>query len=522
MLFLRRSLVGLFLFSVTLGLMAWAGGMFWGALQERLNREAQVRPARERVVGVNVIEIIPATVTPVLTAFGEIRSRRTLELRASAAGRVIALAESFEDGGEVRAGQVLARIDPTDAEAALELARTDLAEAEDELRDARTALTLARDELAGARSQAELRTQALTRQRDLQTRGIGSAAAVEEAALQASSAEQSVLSQRQAVATAESRVDQAGNALSRQHLNVAEAERALADTELRAGFDGIMAEVTAVEGGLVTENEILGQLIDPDALEVAFRVSTSQYARLLDESGSLIDLPIAVSLDVMGEDLSVAGTISRVSAQAGEGLTGRLIFARLERIGGFRPGDFVTVRVEEPELPDMVVLPAAAVSATGEVLVVGADNRLDVAQVQIARRQGNEVIVTASDLAGARVVSERSPLLGAGILTRVLNDEAEEVAEGGGRAGRPSGPGGAGGRGGAGPGGAGPRGAAETADASAGEMVTLDAERRARLVQFVEANTRMPDQAKARMLAQLSGDQVPAQLIAQLESRMGG
>lgn len=54
------------------------------------------------------------------------------------------------------------------------------------------------------------------------------------------------------------------------------------------------------------------------------------------------------------------------------------------------------------------------------------------------------------------------------------------------------------------------------------EMLELSAERRARLVAFVEANDRMPQEAKARVLAQLAEPQVPAQMVARIESRMGG
>ena len=53
-------------------------------------------------------------------------------------------------------------------------------------------------------------------------------------------------------------------------------------------------------------------------------------------------------------------------------------------------------------------------------------------------------------------------------------------------------------------------------------MIELTEERRAKLVAFVEANTRMPEAAKARVLAQLAEPQVPAQMIERLESRIGG
>ena len=49
-----------------------------------------------------------------------------------------------------------------------------------------------------------------------------------------------------------------------------------------------------VEGGLVSVNERLGQLIDADKLEAVFRVSTAQHGRLLSDSGQLRDLPVRV------------------------------------------------------------------------------------------------------------------------------------------------------------------------------------------------------------------------------------
>ena len=50
----------------------------------------------------------------------------------------------------------------------------------------------------------------------------------------------------------------------------------------------------------------------------------------------------------------------------------------------------------------------------------------------------------------------------------------------------------------------------------------MSEERRARLVAFVEANNGMPQEAKERVLARLSEQKVPAQMVARLESRMGG
>ncbi len=484
--FLRRTLVGLFLLFTTVGLLAFAGNSVYSTLQARLAEEPQERPQRERVFAVNVVTFEPETVTPVLETFGELRSRRELDLRAATGGEVVWLSEAFEDGGRVTQGDLLLRIDPADAEADLETARTDLSEAEAEVRDARRNLELAQDEVLAAEDQLRLRERALQRQRDLLERGVGTDAAVESAELAVSSARQALISQRSGLAQDEARVDTATNAVARRQLALAEAERTLADTELYAGFSGVLSDVAAIEGGLVSANERLAQLIDPDRLEVSFRVSTPQYARLLSTEGQLTGAPVVVRLDILGVDLTAQGTVTRESAAVAEGQTGRLLFASLDNTSGFRPGDFVTVSIEEPALERVAVLPAAAVDAANTVLIVNAEERIEVADVDLLRRQGNDVIVRARGLAGQQVVAERTPLLGAGIRVRAITPEAAE------------------------------------APVEAPATVVLDDERKARLIAFVEGNGRMPDAVKQRVLAQLETGEVPAQLVERLEGRMGG
>ncbi|MEL6644511.1 MAG: HlyD family efflux transporter periplasmic adaptor subunit [Pseudomonadota bacterium] len=483
--FLRRSLIGVFLLSMTAGLLAVAGSMIVDALQTRWAEESPSRPARERVFAVNVVTVTPETITPTLTTFGEIRSRRTLELRAAAGGEVVWVADAFEDGGEVDADDVLLRIDPTTAQANRDTAAADLSEAQAELRDAERALVLARDEQIAAEQQMALRERALSRQRDLLDRGVGTEAAVETAELAASSAQQAVLSRRQSLAQAEARIDQARTALARRNIALGEAERRLAETEVTAAFAGVLSDVSVVTGRIVSNNERLAELVDPTALEVSFRISTRQYARLLDDNGRLPQIDVTVSLDVLGIDLQATGQITRESAVVSEGQTGRLLFARIDGSAGFRPGDFVTVRLTEPEMSRVVLLPADAVDAQETVLVLGDEDRLEVASVELLRRQGNEVIVRARGLAGREVVAERTPLLGAGIRVRPLRPDAADAEE------EP-------------------------------DLVELDDERRARLVAFVEGNNRMPADAKERILAQLSQPRVPASMVERIESRMGG
>ncbi len=482
--FLRQSLVGLFLAALTLGLLAYAAQLIGGAVQERMSDERAAPPARERVFAVSVTRAVPGRETPVLQTFGEVQSRRTLELRSPVGGRIVQLASEFTEGGVVRAGQLLVQIDPAKPQAALDSATSDLRDAQAEVRDADRSLILARDEVSAAQEQAELWARAFARQKDLGARGVGTLAAIEAAELSAAQARQSVLSRRIALAQAEARVDQAATRLSRAEIALAQAELDLADTEIYAAFDGTLSNVNLVEGRLVAPNEQLAELIDPAELEAAFRVSTSQYARLLDAGGTLIPSPVTITIEGAGTQLSAQGIVSRDSAGAGDMQTGRLIYATLDETRGFKPGDFVIVRVTEPPVDQVVRLPASAYDADGTVLVLAADERLEALPVVLVRRQGDDVLVRGADLAGREVVRARTPLLGPGIQVRPLRGEAVVPEE---RA-----------------------------------MLELDAERRARLVAFVEGNTRLPEAAKTRILNQLAQEQVPAQMVERIESRMGG
>lgn len=485
--FLGRAVIGLFLAAVSFGLLTVAGITVFRAYQLRMAGGEAPGQGRERIFAVNVVTVTPATISPVLTVYGEVGARRRLDLRAPAAGRIVELAPGFSDGGEVEAGQLLLRVDPVPFEIALALAENALGEAEAEVADAARALLLARDDLAAAEAQAALREAALARQRELADRGLGTAAERESTELAASTAAQSVLSRRQSLAAAEARVAQAGAARARQEIALGQAERDLADTNLVADFAGSLAAVTAVAGGIVGQNEKLGELIDPTALEVSFRVSTAEFARLIDTQGRLKPAETTVLLDVSGAEILAKGELQRVSAAVGEGMTGRLIYAGMGAAPGFRPGDFVAVQIAEPPLEGVALIPSAAVGRAGTVLALGPDDRLEEIAVRVLRRQGDDVIIKAGALAGRQITAERSALIGAGIKVRALAPEA-----------------------------------AAPAPEPAAEFVELTPEKRAELIAFVEGNERMPPEAKARVLAQLREEKVPARVVEGIEKRMGG
>lgn len=481
--FLVRSLSGFAL------IISAAGLLFWGVwtFQDARSGAGGGGPARsgpeERVFAVELATVALGPVTPRILAFGEIESWRTLELRASSGGYLVELDDRFRDGAAVSEGDLLFRIDPDEFSMMVDDADSVIEEAEADLAEAKQAVEIARQELQAAEMQRDLRQTSKQRREDLRARGVSTAAELEEAEMALSSAEQGVAVRQQAILAAELKIERAALRLRRARLSADDARRTLAETEHRAPFDGLLADVTASLGALATPNERLALLIDPKSLEVAFRVTNAQFARLIDERGALKPIPVAVTLELDDAPLTVVGVLDRASAQIGDGETGRLLYARLDLDRGsvLRPGDFVSVSIDEPALADVARIPSSAVTEAGEMLLVDDEDRLRAFTVTILRREGDEVIVAGAPN-GARYVKARAPQLGAGVKVRAVG--APEIVS----------------------------------DAS--DHIEIDPNRRDRLIGFVEQAQRMPADRKMRVLKALRSGRAPAEMLERLEARM--
>ena len=491
--FLLRGIAGLLLLALTIGFIAIGVIRFVGA---RDSEEAG-RPgsAQERSFVVNVATLERVTAEPVITAYGEIRSWRTLELRAATGGRIMDRSDGFRDGAAVEAGTLLFAIDPAEAQANLADAEVALLDARAEVVEAREALILAEADLAAAETQRTLRIQALDRQRELQQREFAAAVVVEEAELAVANAEQAVASRTLALVSARNRIDRADRTISRSAITRDEAARILAETRVTAEFDGLLSDVDAAAGRRVSANERLGMLIDLTALEVAFRVSNTQFARLLQD-GALRPAPVSVALDLDGTGVMVDGHIERVGAMVASGDTGRIVYARLDADPDtiLRPGDFVTVSVTEPPLADVAVIPATAADSVGRLLIVDEDDRLEAVATTILRRQGDQLIIGDAPF-GARYVTERTPQLGPGIKVRPV--DSAPSAEGSGAA-LPT-----------------PVGMSS----GGGDRVVLNDEERRSLIEILEADRRMPEDRRDRLRGILSQPEVPRGLVERLRLR---
>jgi hypothetical protein len=133
-------------------------------------------------------------------------------------------------------------------------------------------------------------------------------------------------------------------------------------------------------------------------------------------------------------------------------------------------------------LENTAKIPAAAASTNGDVLIVGPDNRLEAAQVEILRKQADSLIVRADGLAGRNLVLSRAPQLGAGIRVEPRAPGGPAILD--------------------------------------QKMVKLDPARREKILASLSANTRMPADVRDRLIKQFQQDEVPEDVVARVEARM--
>jgi RND family efflux transporter MFP subunit len=194
-----------------------------------------------------------ATASSVLDATGYITARRMATVSAKITGKVEEVL--IEEGQRVEEGQVLARLEPVDAEAQRALSRSQLA--------------AARTQVAQTRAQLDLAEKTLRRSEDLAARGL-----VPEQQLDQARSERDALAA--SLATAQRNVDVAADSLALADIGVD-------NTIVRAPFAGVVTAKAAQPGEIVSPMSAgggftrtgIGTIVDMDSLEVQVDVNES-------------------------------------------------------------------------------------------------------------------------------------------------------------------------------------------------------------------------------------------------------
>jgi macrolide-specific efflux system membrane fusion protein len=340
------------------------GAAFWGWTLLRDTSETSGASAS----GVRTVTATHGTVTRTVSADGSVVSAVTATATFGTSGTVTAI--PVKVGQEVKAGTLLAKIDPADAKRDLALARANLGAAED----------------------------ALDRAQDAGT-DTGSAA----------------------------------NAVTEAELAVDEAEAAVAGTRLTAPMAGTVVAVNGTLGGSstvgaqdsasgfvdladLTKLQITAAFSEADATELKAGQSATVVWNALqnaETTGEVVAVdPTATSSSESGESgTGQSGTGQSGTGQGGTGQSGTVTYGVTVSLpnppDGAKPGQTVTVAVVTGSAENAVMINSAAVTATGNrrtVTVLDSAGKQELRPVQVGL-EGDDATQIASGLAsGERVV----------------------------------------------------------------------------------------------------------------------
>jgi membrane fusion protein, multidrug efflux system len=321
---------------------------------------------------VGVVAVAPTTVSLTTELPGRLEASRVAQVRARAAG--ILRERVFKEGSDVKAGQLLFRIDNAPYQAAVASAQATLARAQ-----ANVAQTTAQAE----RYKPLMEANAISKQDYIN------------AVSAQKSAEADLAASRAAVQTAQ--------------INLGYAS-------VTSPISGRIGRALVTEGALVGQGEAtplaVVQQINP--MYVNFTQSTTEVLRLRQAlaAGKLQKAGTdAAKVQVVLEDGSVYPQAGKLlfSDLTVDPTSGQITLrAEVPNPNGLLlPGMYVRVRLAQAELPQGILLPQQAVTRTetgDTVLVVGADNKPQKRNVKVGSAQGQSWLVTEGLQPGEKVI----------------------------------------------------------------------------------------------------------------------
>ncbi len=345
----------------------------------------------------------------VLDATGYVTARRQATVSAKITGKVSELL--IEEGQRVEEGQVLARLEPIDAEAQRNLSQSQLA--------------AARSEIARVQVQLALAEKNLRRQREMRSRKL-----VAQATLDQAESERDAL--RATVTSAQRNAEVAADSLKLSDIGVD-------NTVVRAPFAGVIVAKAAQEGEIVSPisggggftRTGIGTLVDMESLEVQVDVNEAYIGRVKPK------MPVEAVLNAYPEWKIPAEVIAIVPTADRGKATVKVRIALLEKDPRIVPEMGVKVSFLETAPPPGAaaarprskrVPEAAIVERDGkEVAFVVEDGVARQREVSLGRTVGDEREVQDGLDAGDEVVLSPTEALQDGARVRVAN--AAEAAE---------------------------------------------------------------------------------------------
>ena len=372
-----------------LPVLVMAGFVFLFVILMATRPETKPVEPTQRIWSVKAQTVTRGSIQPLVEAFGELASRREVDLRVLVAGEVISTSDKFEEGTRVEAGEELLRLDPFNFDNALKDARAQLRGGQALLDERKASLELAKVEFQRAETLIQKGTVA----------------------------QKYVDDRRLDLTIAKSRFTQQDAAVDRLRVQVARAERDLKNSILRAPFSGHLSDLNARKGRLVGLNDRVATLSDAESYEVRFNLSDAQYGRFLETGTELVGRVVDVIWSVGGREVKLQARLSQVGARISQDTRGVDAYAHI--VGdiptSLRSGAFVRVLVRGSEINNVVSVKRDAFYGPNMLYVIK-DGKLVPRNVEIVAETDTMMII-GEGLADGELV----------LLTR-FNEAAPEVA----------------------------------------------------------------------------------------------
>ncbi|MVW72448.1 MULTISPECIES: MdtA/MuxA family multidrug efflux RND transporter periplasmic adaptor subunit [unclassified Bordetella] len=334
------------------------------------------------------VRVAPATTRSldiILPALGTVTAYNTVTVRSRVDGELISV--NFKEGQRVKAGDVLAQIDPRSYEVAL-------AQAEGQQQQNQAQLANARRDLQ--------RYQTLFKQDSIARQQLDTQAALV----------------RQYEGT--QKIDQAA---------VDNAKLQLSYTRVTAPIDGRLGLRKVDPGNLVSAGDTEGLVVitQTQPISVVFSIAETQLPEVLAQVRAGHTLKVQ-ALDRSDEKVIATGELETIDNQI-DTTTGTVkLKARFDNADEVLfPNQFVNVRLLVQTRNDATTIPTAAVqqgSAGPFVFLLRDDNTVEVRQVELGPINGDRVGVNKGLVPGDRVVIEGTDRLRTGTKVSVVNNDA--------------------------------------------------------------------------------------------------
>jgi membrane fusion protein, multidrug efflux system len=361
------------------------GLMAVGALALSLVACSKPEPAAEPIRAVRTLTVATANVAQSQEFAAEVKARVETRLGFRVGGKLVARPAGL--GDTVKAGQVLARLDPQDLRLAQDAARAGVAAAQANVDQA----------------QADLR-----RFKELKDQGFISGAELER--------------RETAAKSAAAQLEQAGSQLAVQG-NQAQY------TVLAATAAGVITAIEAEPGAVVSAGSTILRLAQDGPRDIVFAVPEDRIAALR----ALTQVPGAFAVRVWGSRDAVPATIHEIAAAADPVTRTFLVKADVgaKASSALKIGQTATVLMRAPAAP-ATKLPLTALredkGQSSVWLVDTASMTVKAHPVQIAGADGNDAVVSGGLAPGQVVVTAGVHVLTAGQKVKLYNEPASNMA----------------------------------------------------------------------------------------------